>query len=296
MKKEPKPFLNRLFCLMIILLMPGCASNTQSITATTFPELPTATIGYQTFTPQPSQTPVSLPNPYLLLTPTPSQTLALQAIPEKPSAQATLVFPVAQIPNAKCIPAQEPETADVVEILDGVTIRVLMGNQVFTVRYLGVQAPGDVLVYGPPATLENAKLVYGKTVRLYKDTTNMDGNGMLLRYVIADNAFVNYQLVTGGFVSALETPPDIACSTTLEAAQTGAQQAVIGMWAPTLTPGLPPRKVCDCDKDRYNCTRQFFYTQSQAQACFNYCNLIGAGDIHGLDRDGNGIACDSFLR
>jgi len=33
---------------------------------------------------------------------------------------------------------------------------------------------------------------------------------------------------------------------------------------------------------------------ASAQACHNYCISQGAGDIHGLDKDRNGSACESL--
>ncbi|MEA3407450.1 MAG: excalibur calcium-binding domain-containing protein [Chloroflexota bacterium] len=50
--------------------------------------------------------------------------------------------------------------------------------------------------------------------------------------------------------------------------------------------------VCLCDKDRYNCAD--FATQEEAQACFDYCFERGKGDIHGLDGDGDKVACESL--
>lgn len=57
----------------------------------------------------------------------------------------------------------------------------------------------------------------------------------------------------------------------------------------TDTPGPPP---CTCDSDQYNCSD--FKLHSEAQACYNYCISQGKGDIHNLDRDGNGIVCESL--
>src|SRR3972149_12031392 len=45
----------------------------------------------------------------------------------------------------------------------------------------------------------------------------------------------------------------------------------------------------DCSSDVYNCGN--FTTQAEAQAVFDYC---GPGDIHQLDADGNGEACESL--
>ena len=64
---------------------------------------------------------------------------------------------------------------------------------------------------------------------------------------------------------------------------------------PTSTPSptaTQPAAVCNCSGDLYNCSD--FSTQAAAQACFNYCVSLGRGDIHRLDGDGDGIACESL--
>lgn len=59
------------------------------------------------------------------------------------------------------------------------------------------------------------------------------------------------------------------------------------------TSTLPPQSaVCSCASDTLNCGN--FNTQSQAQACYTYCVSQGRGDIHNLDGDGNGLACESL--
>ena len=45
----------------------------------------------------------------------------------------------------------------------------------------------------------------------------------------------------------------------------------------------------DCSSDVYNCGN--FTTRAEAQAVFDYC---GPGDIHQLDADGNGEACEGL--
>jgi len=48
--------------------------------------------------------------------------------------------------------------------------------------------------------------------------------------------------------------------------------------------------VCDCSYNRYNC--KDFSWHAAAQACYDYCISLGKGDIHQLDGDKNGIACE----
>lgn len=58
--------------------------------------------------------------------------------------------------------------------------------------------------------------------------------------------------------------------------------------SPTPTAGL----LFICTSDAYNCSD--FSTQAGAQEVFNYCTERGFGDIHRLDFDGNGVACESL--
>lgn len=54
----------------------------------------------------------------------------------------------------------------------------------------------------------------------------------------------------------------------------------------------PIPAACSCTGDLYNCSD--FSTHSQAQACFSYCISQGRGDIHKLDGNNDGDACESL--
>lgn len=47
-----------------------------------------------------------------------------------------------------------------------------------------------------------------------------------------------------------------------------------------------------CDHDAYNCSD--FRHQGDAQAVFEYCRDLGFGDIHRLDQNNDGIACNAL--
>jgi hypothetical protein len=51
-------------------------------------------------------------------------------------------------------------------------------------------------------------------------------------------------------------------------------------------PTQPAAPACNCSANVYNCD------DPQAETCFDYCNSIGAGDIHRLDGNNNGEACE----
>lgn len=62
---------------------------------------------------------------------------------------------------------------------------------------------------------------------------------------------------------------------------------------PTEPPPPPPdAPVCDCSGNIYDCSS--FATHSAAQACFAYCWQVAGRDVHRLDGDGDGIACESL--
>ncbi len=47
---------------------------------------------------------------------------------------------------------------------------------------------------------------------------------------------------------------------------------------------------CNCLSNSYNCSD--FRTQREAQGCYEKCILITGGDIHWLDEDDDGLACE----
>jgi|GEM_PF-3379426 len=50
--------------------------------------------------------------------------------------------------------------------------------------------------------------------------------------------------------------------------------------------------VCACAGDTLNC--KDFSNHAEAQACFSYCMSQGVGDIHKLDENNDGNACESL--
>lgn len=60
---------------------------------------------------------------------------------------------------------------------------------------------------------------------------------------------------------------------------------------PTPSP-TSPGGCAICSYDAYNCSD--FSTQLQAQACFDYCLVQVGYDVHGLDADADGEACESL--
>jgi micrococcal nuclease len=97
---------------------------------------------------------------------------------------------------------QSLEQATVVEVIDGDTIRVLLGGEQQQVRYYGIDTPERSEECYQEATERNRELV-GTTVRLEADARNEDKNGRLLRYVFTnDGLSVDAALVSEGLAEA----------------------------------------------------------------------------------------------
>ena len=74
-------------------------------------------------------------------------------------------------------------------------------------------------------------------------------------------------------------------------AEAGLPAAVVPVRAVEPVP-VQAGPVCECDRDAYKCD-DFPALGIGAQACFDYCRSVGAGDIHRLDQDGDGSVCEN---
>jgi micrococcal nuclease len=161
-----------------------------------------------------------------------------------------------------------------------------------------MDAPEGVQPYANESAAKNSELVYGKIVTLVKDVSETDQYNRLLRYVLVENIFVNHELVLVGLASAIRYPPDTACQSIIDSAEAIARNQKIGIWAPTPTRWPTATTVpggtgpCSCSGNLYNCPD--FNTQAEAQACYNHCMNLGYGDVHRLDADNDGRACESL--
>jgi len=239
----------------------------------------------------------SAPTNTALPTNTPEPTATLLSTPA--SNQTAL--------GASCIPNNTLQTGKVVDVVDGDTIKVLLDQdgQTYTVRYIGMDTPeytSQVEYFGAEAALRNVQLVFGKTITLIKDVSETDIYGRLLRYVLVDNIFVNYELVAQGYANTASFPPDIACIPTFQEAEQKASVSKLGLWnaPPTLvvvptSPGAGSggNAPCNCSGSDLDCGD--FSSHASAQACHDYCKSLGLGDIFRLDgNDNDGLACESL--
>ena len=213
-----------------------------------------------------------------LVTPTPA--------PPVPTATPTPPVPTTTPPFVQ---------AQVVRVIDGDTIEVSIGGKTYKVRYIGIDTPEVGERMASEATAMNKRLVGGKVVRLEKDVSETDKYGRLLRYVWVGNLMVNAELVRLGCAQVSTYPPDVKYADLFLQLQREAREAgrMCGL-LPTPLPSIQPPStaVCDCSSDIYNCSD--FSTHAEAQACYEYCKSLGRGDIHHLDGNNDGIACESL--
>ena len=288
-----------------VLQATSTAQPAGSSSPTTLP-LPANTAAVQA---RSTTAPTSLPTTTAAPTSTLAPTLTSTALPTntsaptlRPTTVPTSTQPPASLQGVTaCIPPQEPQQATVTRIVDGDTIHVSLNGQDYTVRYIGMDTPEDttkVEYFGPEATEANRALVAGKTVLLYKDVSETDRYGRLLRFVVIPGdppVFVNYELVRRGFANTTTYPPDVACAETYRAAEAQARQEGVGLWgaqpAPTATtvqagggncdpsyPDVciaPPPPDLDCKDIPY---RRF---------------KVLPPDPHHFDSDHDGIGCES---
>jgi micrococcal nuclease len=199
---------------------------------------------------------------------------------------------------AACLPQTTArEAAQVVEVVDGDTIDVRLGEQVMRVRYIGVDTPEqDEALYGE-ALAYNQSLVGQRTVTLVKDISETDSFGRLLRYVIAGEVFVNQVLVEQGFAQSMAYAPDTACVAVFEAAQRSAQTVQVGLWLPTEAVLVPPVTGGDatpgCDPSYPGvCIPPPLPDLDCGDISFRRFQVLPP-DPHGFDRDNDGVGCES---
>lgn len=153
-----------------------------------------------------------------------------------PAARATPPEGAVEARPASCIPERAPQQATVVRVIDGDTIDVVLDGARRRVRYIGVNTPEREQPLYSEATDANVRLLSAGAVLLYRDMSETDRYGRLLRYVVAGGRFVNLELVKAGYAQAMTVPPDVACSQLFVQAEREAREAGVGLWATSPPP------------------------------------------------------------
>jgi micrococcal nuclease len=234
-------------CLSLFIILLACGIPLTILSPPS--ETPTPTVQRAALF-EPTDTPVRTPTrePTNTFPPTaspePTDTAASSATPEPSATPAPTDTPTPS-PTAESAMVE----AQVVEVVDGDTIKVLIDGQEFTVRYIGIDTPETkdpnepVQWMGPEASAANEELVGGKTVLLEKDVSETDQYGRLLRYVHVGDTFVNEELVRQGFAQVSTYPPDVQYADLFTEAQQEAREAGRGLWSEPPTPSPVPTQA-----------------------------------------------------
>lgn len=165
----------------------------------------------------------------------------LPTVSPQPISQQNEATNSAPVKSEFAIAGIAGQLAEVSEVVDGDTIKVLIDNQEYTVRYIGINTPETrdprrpVECFGKQASAKNKELLESKKVILQKDVTEIDKYNRLLRYIylpLADGQvlFVNDYLVREGYAESSAYPPDIKYQERFDQAEKEARVNQRGLW------------------------------------------------------------------
>jgi len=138
-------------------------------------------------------------------------------------------------------PTTSPDRAIVVEVVDGDTVRLQLGDAREDVRLIGIDTPETkhptkpVECFGPEASAFLTRLLpVGTALRVERDIEGRDSYRRLLLYLFLPTSdgerFVNLELVARGFATPLSIEPNTRYQQHFVAAAFDAQQHSRGLW------------------------------------------------------------------
>lgn len=213
---------------------------------------------------------------------------------------------------------------EVVDVVDGDTIKVTVRGELVTIRIIGLDTPETVdprkpvQCFGKEASDRAKTLLTGKKVSLTPDPTQDDTDkyGRLLRYVtLEDGTDYGLKMIADGYAHEYTYNVPYERQVAYQQAEKDASASERGLWAPTscggdtteatitTTPTITtptPRTTSTPSKptsstashEDKNCSD--FTTHAEAQAYFESMGGSSSNNVDGLDRDRDGLACESL--
>lgn len=134
------------------------------------------------------------------------------------------------------------DTATVLEVIDGDTVRLSIADREETARLIGIDTPETkhptkpVECFGPQAAAFLAGLLpAGTTVRVERDSEARDSYRRLLLYVFVDTPrgerFVNLEIVARGYATPLSIEPNVRYQSHFVQASFDAERNGRGLWS-----------------------------------------------------------------
>ncbi|MDZ4226229.1 MAG: thermonuclease family protein, partial [Patescibacteria group bacterium] len=131
--------------------------------------------------------------------------------------------------------AGEQELLELIKVIDGDTIAIQKGGSSETVRMIGLNAPETGTCYTGEATQKLKNLLASGKVSLELDASQgeRDKYDRLLAYVFSESGVNTAKaLIEGGFAKEYTYSKAYKYQTEFKTAQTSAQTAQKGLWAP----------------------------------------------------------------
>lgn len=187
----------------------------------------------------------------------------------------------------------------VVEVVDGDTIKVKIKNKVETIRLIGINTPetNDPIkkleCFGNEAKDKSREVLLGQKVRLQNDPTqdNRDKYKRLLRYVfLEDGTNFNKLMIEQGFAYEYTYDIPYKYQTEFKKAQMDAERTKTGLWSGVCDAEIEDKRtfknsyICDCSK---TCAE---LSCEEANFQFKECGCSER------DGDGDGLACNSLCK
>ncbi len=209
---------------------------------------------------------------------------------------------------------------EVVAVADGDTITVDHNGKRVKVRLYGIDTPERSQYFGQNAKTFTSSQIMGKTVEVQEFDTDRYGRTVAL--VSVGDLVLNRHLIEYGYAWVYDQYCKHEFCLDWKNLESLARQKKRGLWknpgavapwdyrrggtakrdapksysetqrAASPAKGKETRGPCDCFGDRYNCSD--FKTRREAQACFEHCLKVTGKDIHRLDRDKDGVVCESL--
>lgn len=231
-----------------------------------------------------------------------------------PFAMRRLAFLILLTLTVASIPA--PAQAEtILKITDGDTIRINTGEDV---RLLQIDTPEPMSseCYATEATQALTKLIFGKTIRLESDpvSDNIDQYKRLLRYVFIGKVNVNLRMVELGAAAPYFYQGEKGkYSKQLLKAAEKARANKVGLWGKCPNAKLNPARSLSSGNSTQVASNTRPGTTGQCDPNYDPCIPVSAydldcpdiynlglssirvigQDVHRLDRDRDGVACEA---
>ncbi|OMF14517.1 thermonuclease family protein [Paenibacillus sp. FSL H7-0331] len=166
------------------------------------------------------------------------------------------------------------EFATIKRIVDGDTYETNSGHKI---RLIGVNTPevfGETQYYGREASDFSKKRLENQTVYLFRDVSETDRYGRVLRYLFIQNdpVMFNETLLNEGYANTMSVPPDVMFAKKFVVLERQARENRIGIWEKSDAQACKKPEIkgnINTQKDKiYHLPGGKYYDQTKAEEVF----------------------------